>query len=146
VPQYKYSEHPPASVCAGENWTTRLVNRVMQSPYWSSTLIVVTYDEPGGFYDHVSVPTVDHLGFGPRVPMLLISPWVKPGYIDDHTYDLTSVTKLISMKYHLPMLSRREAWARPITAALQDTAPTPPLVLPRQTCPAAPTLGAAPAD
>jgi phospholipase C len=146
VPPYRSSEHPPASVCLGENWTTRLVNRVMRSPDWSSTLIVITYDEPGGFFDHVAPPKIDHLGFGPRVPMLVISPWARPGYIDDHTYDLTSVTRLISMKYHLPMLSRREAAARPITAALQATAPTPALILPPQPCPAAPRLGAAPAD
>jgi phospholipase C len=146
IPQYRYSEHPPTSVCAGERWTTKLVNQIMRSPEWSTTLIVLTYDEPGGFYDHASVPTLDHLGYGPRVPMLVISPFAKPGFIDHHTYDLTSVTKLISLKYHLPMLSRREANATPITNSLQDTAPTPPLILPRRSCPALPKLGPAPAD
>ncbi|HEY3765998.1 MAG TPA: alkaline phosphatase family protein [Gaiellales bacterium] len=146
VPPYERSEHPPASVCSGEDWTTSLVDRVMRSPYWSSTLIVVTYDESGGFYDHLAPPRVDNLGYGPRVPLLLIGPWVKPGFIDHHTYDFASIDKLIALRYHLPMLSRREANATPITAALQAQTPTPALILPQQPCPKPPKLGAAPAD
>jgi len=78
------SDHPPSSACVGENWAVNQINAVMQGPDWNSTLIVMLWDDFGGFYDHVPPPAVDQFGLGLRVPILLISPYSKPGYIS-HT-------------------------------------------------------------
>lgn len=75
------SEHPPHSTCQGENWTVQQINAVMRGPDWNSTVIFLTWDDFGGFYDHVPPPNVDEFGFGPRVPLLIISPFVKKGFI-----------------------------------------------------------------
>jgi phospholipase C len=74
VPLMVNSEHPPESTCAGENWVVSNINVIMQGPDWSSTAIFVVWDDFGGFYDHVPPPNVDVYGFGPRVPLLIISP------------------------------------------------------------------------
>jgi phospholipase C len=82
------SEHPKGgtpyniSFADGMAWNTQVVNAIMQSPYWSSTAIFITWDEWGGFYDHVAPQTVDGLGYGLRVPTIVISPYVTPGTID----------------------------------------------------------------
>src|SRR5712692_6557400 len=67
------SEHPPASACAGENWSVNIINAIEQSPAWSSTAIFLTWDDWGGFYDHVAPPVIDGLGYGFRVPLMVIS-------------------------------------------------------------------------
>ncbi len=82
IPSGKYSEHPTASVHEGEAYVTGLVNAVMQSPEWDSTAIFISWDDWGGFYDHVLPPVVDVNGYGPRVPGLLISPYARHGLID----------------------------------------------------------------
>ena len=89
VPNNDNSEHPPAGVTAGMEHVTSLVNAVMASPYWNSTAIYITWDDWGGFYDHVVPPIVDHAlgttpveGYGLRVPGLMISAWAKPHMID----------------------------------------------------------------
>jgi phospholipase C len=71
------SEHPPESTCLGENWTVQQVNAVMQGPLWNSTAIFITWDDFGGFHDHVPPPKLDQFGLGPRVPLLIISPLAK---------------------------------------------------------------------
>src|SRR5512132_189190 len=74
TPRFELSEHPEYSFCWGQNWTTRIVNAIMSSPMWKDTAIFITWDDYGGFYDHVPPPQVDRFGFGIRVPLLLISP------------------------------------------------------------------------
>jgi phospholipase C len=95
TPGWVDSEHPPESMCVGEDWLVRMLNAVMDSKYWKSTAIVVTYDEFGGFYDHVPPPHPDIYGFGPRLPTLIISPWAKPGYVDHTQYSMDSVLRFI---------------------------------------------------
>jgi phospholipase C len=82
VPSQRHSEHPPASVHAGQGWVTQLVNSVMSGPDWNSTAIFLSWDDWGGFYDHVTPPMVDRNGYGIRVPGLLISPYARHGFID----------------------------------------------------------------
>jgi phospholipase C len=77
------SEHPPARSDCGMDYVTYLLNQVMQSQYWQSSAIVITWDDYGGFYDHVAPPQVDQYGQGFRVPTLVISPWAKPHYVDN---------------------------------------------------------------
>jgi phospholipase C len=81
-PNAPVSEHPPSSVAVGQTYVTTLVNAIMRSPCWWSTAIFISWDDWGGFYDHVVPPTVDELGLGIRVPGLVISPYARAGYID----------------------------------------------------------------
>jgi phospholipase C len=95
VPSGPVSEHPPGAVSAGQAYVTSLVNAVMQSPDWSSTAIFLSWDDWGGFYDHVVPPTVDVNGYGLRVPGLVISPYAKKGVIDHQTLSFDAYAKFI---------------------------------------------------
>ena len=89
------SEHPPALVSTGQSYVTGIVNAVMASPDWNSSAIFLTWDDWGGFYDHVPPPVVDNLGYGLRVPGLVISPYAKAGYIDHQTLSYDAYLKFI---------------------------------------------------
>ncbi|HEY5223425.1 MAG TPA: alkaline phosphatase family protein [Microbacteriaceae bacterium] len=89
------SEHPPAKVSAGQAYVTGLINTVMQSPDWDSTAIFLSWDDWGGFYDHVKPPVVDENGYGLRVPGIVISPYAKAGYIDHQTLSHDAYVKFI---------------------------------------------------
>ena len=95
VPENKVSDHPPAKISAGQAYVTNLVNAVMQGPDWNSTVIFISWDDWGGFYDHVKPPTVDQNGYGLRVPGLVISPFAKKGFIDHQTLSFDAYLKLI---------------------------------------------------
>lgn len=97
IPGRAYSEHPAdgGSVANGQAWVTRLVNAVMEGPAWESSAIFVTWDDWGGFYDHVEPPKVDSLGYGIRVPGILISPWARGSTIDHQTLSFDAYLKLI---------------------------------------------------
>jgi phospholipase C len=95
VPDQRNSEHPPASVRTGEAYVTRMVNAVMRSPDWSSSAIFVSWDDWGGFYDHVAPPVVDGAGYGIRVPGLLISPYARTGMVDHQTLSFDAYMKFI---------------------------------------------------
>ena len=95
VPNGKNSEHPPALISAGQAYVTSLVNAVMQGPDWNSTAIFLTWDDWGGFYDHVVPPHVDQNGYGLRVPGIVISPYAKKGYIDHETLSFDAYLKFI---------------------------------------------------
>jgi phospholipase C len=75
TPPIGVSDHAPTSTCGGENWTVEMLNAVMKSRYWSNTVVILTWDDSGGQYDHVAPPHPDIYGLGPRVPALVISPW-----------------------------------------------------------------------
>jgi phospholipase C len=113
VPPHEASEHPKGpprstSMCAGENWTIEHVNALMQGPDWEKTAIFITWDDFGGLYDHVRPPRVDDLGFGPRVPLLVISPWVRPGHISHTTYEFSSLLAFVERLFGLPPLTARD--------------------------------------
>jgi phospholipase C len=100
MPTWGKSEHPPSSIAPGQAWVTNIVNAVMQGPpeQWLHTAIFITWDEWGGFFDHVKPPRVDHNGYGLRVPALVISPWVKPG-IDHQTLSFDAYLRLIEDRF-----------------------------------------------
>ena len=137
------SEHPPASSCLGENWTVQQLNAVMQGPDWNSTAVFLTWDDFGGFYDHVAPPVPDIFGFGPRVPLLIISPYAISGAISHTVYEFSSLLKFAEQRFGLDPLTDRDAQANDMLDSFdfsQD--PLPPLILDQRTCPpaAGPTM------
>ncbi len=95
LPNGRDSEHPPNLVSTGESYVTGLINAIMQGPDWASTAIFLSWDDWGGFYDHVVPPQVDALGYGIRVPGLVISPYAKQGYIDHQNLSYDAYIKFI---------------------------------------------------
>ena len=95
MPENSVSEHPPAKISVGQSYVTTLINAAMQGPDWDSTAIFLSWDDWGGFYDHVVPPKVDENGYGLRVPGLVISPYAKKGYIDHQTLSFDAYLKFI---------------------------------------------------
>ena len=145
VPPGLYDEHPAGgkSTCAGENWTVQQINAVMRSEHWRSTVIVVVWDDFGGFYDPVAPPHLDLMGLGPRTPALIISPFARQGdnrdggHVDHTTYEFSSVLRFIELLHDLPPMTERDAQADPLSGALDFEDPNfDKLVLPYRTdCP-----------
>ncbi len=130
------SDHPPQPTQPAQNFVSSIVNAIMKSPAWSSTAIFVTWDDFGGWYDHVPPPVVDGIGLGPRVPLLVISPWAKPGYIGNNQGEFASFDKFIEETFGLPSLGARDSL--PGTSDLMDffnfsQTPNPALIEPTLT-------------
>jgi phospholipase C len=120
----RWTDHPPQPACNGENETVQLVNSIMNSPYWASTAIVMSWDEWGGFYDHVKPPlwqgnASEQISYGFRVPLIVISPYVKSGdlawngnsggYLDHTFYSHASLLKFIETAFNVPALGSDDA-------------------------------------
>jgi len=145
IPDFDVSEHPTVdsfagttlnvSVCAGENWTVQQINAIMRGPAWPTTAIVLTWDDFGGFYDHVAPPTVDTLGFGPRVPLIVISPYAREGAVSHTVYEYASVLQLIEARYKIKALGPRDVEANSLLDMFDfSQPPAPPLILPLRNC------------
>ena len=133
------SEHPPASACLGENTTVADLDALMRSPLWKSTAVFVTWDDFGGFYDHVAPPRRDQLGLGPRVPTLVISPYARRGYVDHATYDFSSLLRFVERRFGLAPLTTRDAHAADLSGSFDFTAPAAaPYPLQPHACPIVP--------
>ena len=102
------SEHPPGSVQAGERFVKQLHTALMESSAWSSSAFIWTYDDWGGWYDHVAPPDVGEHGYGFRAPALLVSPYAKRGYIDHTQLDFTSILKFIEENWNVAPLASRD--------------------------------------
>jgi phospholipase C len=125
------SEHPPARPDAGMDYVSYLVNQIMQSDLWQSTAIVITWDDYGGFYDHVAPPQIDQSGLGFRVPTLVISPWAKHNYIDHTEYEFSSLLSLAEHTFHLPSLGVRDVTANDMMNSFDfNDSPQPALIEP----------------
>jgi phospholipase C len=130
VPNIRESEHPPLNIQLGMWYTTNFINALMKSPYWKNTLLVVTWDDYGGFYDHVAPPQVDKYGYGPRVPTIIISPYAKTGYIDHTRYDFTSVLRTIENRFKLQPLTSRDSEATDLRNSMNfNQQPLPPFLI-----------------
>jgi phospholipase C len=129
------NEHPGyADLLTGQNHVASLVQAVQQSPNWKDTMVVITYDENGGRWDHVAPPKTDKWGPGTRVPTIVISPLARRGFVDHTQYDTTSILATIEQRWSLSPMESRDAHATPLDNALDPKyAPAP-----------APTSGATP--
>jgi len=108
------SEHPPGAVTWGERYAALTINSIAAGPAWERSAVILTYDENGGFYDHVSPPQVDGRGYGFRVPCMVVSPWAKPGHVSSRVYDHTSVIAFLRLAFGLRALNSREERASPL--------------------------------
>jgi phospholipase C len=112
------NQHPGyTDVQSGDEHVASLVRRLMASPQWSHMAIVVTYDENGGFWDHVTPPLADRFGPGSRVPAIVISPYARRGFVDSTPYDTTSILKLITRRFDLEPLPGARASMGDLTNA-----------------------------
>jgi len=117
----------------------------MQGPAWSSTAVFITFDDFGGFYDHVPPPQVDQAGFGPRVPLLIISPYAKKGYVSHTTYEFSSILKFVETRYNLYPLTARDAAASDMFDSFDfQQTPQSPLILQTRACPKSNIPGSGP--
>lgn len=144
------SDHPPHSICDGENWTVSQINAVMSnSPLWNSTAIFLTWDDWGGFYDHVAPPRGPNsvIEFGFRVPTIIISPYAQAGYVDDTFYSFSSILKFVEDDYSLPPLTQLDGGSNDMFNAFNfSQQPLQPLILQQRTCPKHPNIPDVPYD
>jgi phospholipase C len=117
------SEHPPGRIQAGERFVRSLITELMRSSSWNSSAFIWSYDDWGGWFDHVKPPRVDAYGYGFRAPALLVSPYARKGFVDDTTLDFTSVLKFIEQNWTLKPLAHRDATANSIAGAFNFAAP-----------------------
>ncbi|MFG1401977.1 alkaline phosphatase family protein [Xanthobacter sediminis] len=114
------NEHPGyTSVLAGDRQAADIIAMIERSPIWKDTVVIVTYDENGGYWDHVAPPKVDRWGPGMRIPTLVISPFARKGFVDHTYYDTTSVLKLIETRHGLAPLNERDGKAADLTNTLE---------------------------
>jgi acid phosphatase len=117
-PQGSLNQHPSyTDVWSGDQHIGALVARIKASALWSRTAIIVTYDENGGFWDHVPPPAGDRWGPGSRIPAIIVSPFARRGYIDHTQYDTTSIIKFITRRFDLEPLPGVRPGAGDLTAA-----------------------------
>jgi phospholipase C len=119
-PQGSLNEHPRnTDVLSGDTHIAELIARIKASPLWASTAIIFTYDENGGFWDHVAPPQGDRWGPGTRIPAIIVSPLAKRGHVDHTVYDTTSIIKFITRRFGLEPLPGVRAGAGDLTAAFE---------------------------
>ncbi|HEY2861831.1 MAG TPA: alkaline phosphatase family protein [Terracidiphilus sp.] len=127
IPDGPYSDHAaPGATALGPDWVASIVNAVGSSPYWNSTVILISWDDWGGWYDHVPPPQIDEMGLGFRVPLLVVSPWAKHGYISHQQHEFGSFLKLTEEAFNLPSLGTRDAVSDDLSDCFDfDQTPTP---------------------
>ena len=131
-PHARQNAHPVSStVGAGDRWIGEMVKAIMASRYWSRVAVVITYDEGGGWFDHVPPPVVDRFGLGTRVPALIVSPYAKRGIVAHGQYDHASILKFIEWRFGLEPLTERDRRAEAFLEAFDfDQPPRQPIALP----------------
>ena len=120
------NEHPGyADIVAGENHVIQLINAIQSGPEWNSTAIIITYDENGGFWDHVAPPAIDRWGPGTRVPAIIVSPYAKKGFVDHTQYETVSILAFIEKRFGVAALGTRDAAAADLENAFDFTQKVP---------------------
>jgi phospholipase C len=111
IPTAIASEHPPYDVLTGQNWTLSVINAIENSSIWNSSAIFLTWDEYGGFYDSVLPPTVDGFGLGFRVPLLVVSPYVRENFVNPANGSFGSILQFVEARYGFHAVGTRDALA-----------------------------------
>jgi phospholipase C len=125
------SEHPPGSIRSGQKFVKALIQALMRSDAWDSSAFLLTYDDWGGWYDHVPPPQVDKDGYGMRVPAILVSAYAKRGHIDSTVLDFTSIPKFIEENWDLKPIAKRDARAKSFVSAFDfSQSPRQPVLIP----------------
>jgi phospholipase C len=139
VQPFDVSDHPGFSICAGENWTVSQINAIMQNRQeWLHTAIILTWDDWGGLYDHVRPPASSNprIGFGFRVPAIILSPFARPGYVDHTVLTYASILRFAERVLGLPAMGAADRAAHDLFSSLNfGQKPLSPLVLPQRDCP-----------
>jgi phospholipase C len=111
TPTCQNSDHAGCNADTGPKWVASLVNAIGESPYWKSTAIFIFWDDPGGWYDHVPPKMLDYDGLGYRVPLLIVSPYAKQGYVSHVDYEHGSILRFAEDRFGLNTLSASDARA-----------------------------------
>ena len=112
IPDFQNSDHPGSNSDTGPSWVAQIVNAIGKSPAWDSTAIVIVWDDWGGWYDHVPPPKpITYGGLGFRVPMIVVSPFAKKGYVTHQRYEFGSIVKLVEDNWSLPRLGTTDVRA-----------------------------------
>lgn len=120
IPNYKDSGHPISSIHNNEAWIMKQVTAMQASPYWPSTVVILIWDDWGGYYDHVPPPNVDVFGDGIRVPLIVVSPLLsRPGTVDKTVYDFGSILKFTEQQFALGCLTARDCNATSLSGMFQ---------------------------
>jgi phospholipase C len=109
IPDGQESDHAMMNDGSGPSWVSSIVNAIGQSPYWANTAIFITWDDWGGWYDHVAPKVINSYEYGFRVPLIVVSPYAKPAYISHVTHDFGSILKFIEETYGLQSLGYADA-------------------------------------
>lgn len=105
VPDWKNSDHALSKSTTGPSWVAAIVNAIGDSRFWPTTAVLVTWDDSGGWYDHVPPPQLDYDGLGARVPLIVVSPYGKHGYVSHELYEFGSVLKFVEKTFSLHSLA-----------------------------------------
>lgn len=110
VPGFPYADHPGTGATnEGPDWVANIVNAIGASQFWDTTAIFVTWDDFGGWYDHVVPPQVDSMGLGFRVPLIVVSPYAKHGYVSHTTHEFAGLLRYIENVFNLPGMGTRDS-------------------------------------
>jgi phospholipase C len=135
VPSLANSDHATSQSNTGPAWVVSVVNAIGQSKFWDTTAILITWDDWGGWYDHMPPPQLDYDGLGMRVPLIVVSPWAKQGYVSHVTYEYGSLLQYVETWFALPHLAASDARANSLLPDCFDWSPqaTPRPFVPIQT-------------
>ena len=129
TPSFDYSDHASKGLTAmGPDWVASITNTIGASQYWDNTVIFVTWDDWGGWYDHVPPPTVDAMGLGFRVPLIIISPYANRGYVSHTVHEASGFLKYTEEVFGLPSLGTRDAIADDFADCFNYQQTPPPYV------------------
>src|SRR5260370_1563563 len=104
IPERGISEHPPDNILIGQQKMEQVIEALMDSSAWKNSVLFLVYDEGGGFFDQVAPPQLDASGLAFRVPMLIISPYARRGYVSGQLYEHSSILKFIERRFGVPSL------------------------------------------
>jgi len=115
IPNALTSDHPNSNDGSGPSWVSSIVNEIGNSPYWANTAILISWDDWGGWYDHVAPPILNSYEYGFRVPLIVVSPYAKPAYVSHVNYDFGSFLKFIEETFNLPSLGYADSFANDLS-------------------------------